>query len=80
MPVALIAVVLLLVYAVIAVMIVYHLRTYTINQQLAQRAVIAFLVITALLVCLQIAAFFYVIEGMADDSNPTQPVFGQTNQ
>ena len=50
----------ILVDIAIAVVIIYHLRTYTINKRLAGHAIVLFVFVTAFLIIAQAVAFAFV--------------------
>ncbi len=52
---------LLVVYGVIVWVIIYHLKTYTINKDLARTAIRFFSMITVVLVVIQIVLFVFAI-------------------
>ena len=50
----------ILVYIIVAMVIVYHLHTYTINKKLARHAIWFFIVITVILIVAQVVAFMFI--------------------
>ena len=73
---ALFLVVSLIVYTILSWMIVYHLRTYTINKSLAHRAIRFFVGITVVLVLVYIASFFFAQRAVMDIVDSAQQSFG----